>query len=128
MFGIKLTFGSEKDKRLKAVLQYKSGSTLSDVAQKYGVDASTIRDWVSKFDAGGAAALDFKAKPIERSKIDPVSLAEDIVTETDQNRIHKLHAIFETMKGEQLKAVAEKYGVSVQGLLKWRRAYEAGKL
>jgi len=121
-------FGNEKDNRLKAVQQYKSGAALADIAKKYGVDISTVRDWIRKYDEGGPTALDFKGKTIERSKIDTVSLAADIVTETDKTRIHKLHAIFETLEGNQLKAVAEKYGVSVQGLLKWRRAYEAGKL
>lgn len=121
-------FGSEKDKRLKAVQQYKSGAALADIAKKYGVDISTIRDWIRKYDEGGPAALDFKSKKIERSKIDLVTLANEIVAEKDEARKRKLEAIFKTLEGYHLAEVANEYQITVQGLLKWRRAYEAGKL
>lgn len=44
-------------RRAQAVLSHSRGLTLSQLATAYAVDRDTVREWLTRFEQGGVAAL-----------------------------------------------------------------------
>lgn len=44
-------------RRAQAVLSHSRGLTLSQLAAAYAVDRDTVREWLTRFEQGGVAAL-----------------------------------------------------------------------
>lgn len=113
--------------RLQAVEKVQKGELLKVVAKQFDVHYTTIAEWVKMYNDGGIDRLNTYRKPRPKHDIDIKQL--EYVTANAPEKYHtRLLRILRVEKGESLKKVAESEGVSVQYIMKDRRAYIAGKL
>lgn len=89
-----------KDLRERAVKYYKSGHTLKETKEVFGVGINTISQWVKKYEETG----DLSNKPIKRrfKKIDP----------------EKLILFLEENPDAFLKEIAEEFECSIEAVRK----------
>lgn len=113
--------------RLSAVEQVQKGATMREVGTKFKVHSTTIGEWVKMYNDGGIERLNTYRKPRPKHDIDIMALAEAIGKAPDAY-IPRLLRLMKVAKGASLKEVAREGGISVQNLMKDRRAYIAGKL
>lgn len=124
----KITFVNEAAKtRLKAIKEVYAGSTQKDVAKKYGVDNTTISDWIKMYEEGGAERLNVPLKPRPKHELSLEQLTEALssVDEKYRKRIEILLDLVNS--GGKLNETAAKHSITPQGLAKIRREYLAGK-
>lgn len=111
--------------RLQAVEAYqKGGLTLQDLAEKFGVHKTTISEWIKMYEEGGVDRLKVPLKPRTKHVLDVAEL-EDLLKHQDDRRLRALLALAKT---GHLNETAQAYGVTPQGLAKWRRQYLNGEL
>lgn len=122
----KITFINEAAKtRLKAIEMFQNGNvTLNDVATAFGVHITTISEWIRMYEEGGAARLNAPLKPRPKHHLDKEDLEARLLESTDR----RLLALLDLANGKGLNETAQVYGVTPQGLAKWRRQYLEGKL
>lgn len=121
----KVTIINEAAKtRLKAIEMYQSGVyTLEDLAQFFGVHKTTISAWINMYEEGGIERLKAPMKPR------PVHILDaKLLSEQAKSGDRRLLALLDLANGKGLNETAAAYGVTPQGLAKWRRQYLNGEL
>lgn len=113
------------DVRIRAVRAVLRGRSMSDVADAYGTDRSTVFRWVTRFQKDGVEGLERRStsgRPRKLEELTETDLrnivlrpASDFGYETDLWTVGRLHVVIE-----------DQYQVSVSKDTIWRRLREAG--
>ena len=124
----KVTFVNEAGKlRLRAIEEVYKGATHKDTAKKYGVDNSTIAEWIKMYEEGGADRMNAPLKPRVKHALDLTELrahAARALSDKDAKRIGILIDLEES--GGKLNETAAQHSMTPQGVAKIRREYLAG--
>lgn len=110
--------------RLRAIEYYQAGNSQRATAEKFGVHATTIGEWVQMYTAGGVEALKVPLKPRPVHVLDADELRGLVIGEKYAPRIA---ALLDLAESNKLNETAAAHGITPQGLAKWRRDYLAGK-
>lgn len=110
--------------RLRAIEYYQAGNSQRATAEKFGVHATTIGEWVQMYTDGGVEALKVPLKPRPVHVLDADELRGLTVGEKYAPRIA---ALLDLATSKKLNETAAAHGITPQGLAKWRRDYLAGK-
>lgn len=100
------------EQRIEAALAYINGEgSYKNIADRYGVEQTRIKVWVSRYKEGGALAF----KEQEHNNVYSANL--------------KLNAVLDYLSGKgSIKIIAAKYGLrSPQTLERWIKVYNSGK-
>lgn len=112
--------------RLAAIEMYQTGNhSLQEVGNKYGVDKTTIREWMRMYEEGGVERLKTYMKPRPTYHLDEAELLARHEAEPDNEVIASL---LDLARGMGLNDTAAKWGITPQGLAKRRRQYVAGQI
>jgi len=112
--------------RLAAIEKYQAGGvTLQDLADKFGVHKTTIREWILMYEEGGIERLKTYMKPRASYDLDEAELSA--LLEADPND-ETIASLLDLATGMGLNEAAKKWGITPQGLAKRRRQYVAGKI
>lgn len=112
--------------RLNAIEEYQAGKFQREVAEKYGVHQTTIGEWIRMFEKGGAAALKVPLKPRPKHELDADEL-RGLIGNVAEKYEPRIEALIKLASSGKLNETAAAYGITPQGLAKWRREYLAGK-
>ena len=113
--------------RLQAIQMLQRGKTVTEVAEKFKVDYSTIVNWEKMHAEGGVERLNAEMRPREKHILDAKQVSSALLNADEKYHV-RLSRLLRLAKGEQLKKIAETEGVSVQAIMKDRRLFEDGKL
>lgn len=115
----------EARERLRLVEQVLAGETRRDVARAAGINESTLGDWVQRYESGGVDALNVPRKPRPNTRLD-VAQVQDAIAHAPEMYHDRLDQLLRLAHGEKLKDVAARYNISVQAVMKTRRAFQEG--
>lgn len=111
--------------RLAAIEMYQGGGvTYRDVAEKFGVHFTTVREWLRMYEEGGIERLKTYMKPRPVYRLDAAKLAEELAADPGNET---LASLLDLANGAGLNDTAAKYGISPQALAKRRRVYLKNK-
>ena len=119
----------DKETRLAACKMFLAGSvTRTDVGKVFGVDNSTIADWLRRYEQGGAAALDYPHA--DRSRKNHLLKPDEIYMAMAhcQKRAYRarLSRLLYLANGSTLAQVSQAHGITKQAIMKDRKMWLEG--
>lgn len=112
--------------RLRAIEMLQSGKSQKEVAAEFNVHQTTIGEWLRMYEEEGTERLKAPMKPRPRNEMS-IEQLEKLVGNISQKYVPRINALIELARTKKLNETAAMYGVTAQGLAKWRREYLAGK-
>lgn len=124
----KVTFVNEAGKlRLRAIQEVYKGATHKDTAKKYGVDSTTIAEWIKMYEQGGAERLNVPLKPRPKHELYLSELQVHLQSELSEKDAKRVQILIDLVEsGGKLNDTAAAHSMTPQGLAKIRREYLAG--
>lgn len=106
-----------KETRVAACLMFLSGGiTRTDVAKQFGVDNSTVANWLRRLEEGGEDALDYPHADRKRKNhlINADEIRRHRAATGNQRLKARLSRLLFLATGGDVKDVKEKFGISKQ--------------
>ena len=118
-----------KETRVAACLMLLSGGiTRTDVAKQFGVDNSTVADWLRRLEEGGEDALDYPHADRTRKNhlLDPTELRAAWNKTSKRLVRDRIGRLLFLANGGRLSDVRDAYGVTPQAVMKDRKMWLDG--
>lgn len=118
-----------KETRVAACLMFLSGGvTRTDVAKQFGVDNSTVADWLRRLEEGGEDALDYPHADRERKNhlLDPETIYMAMVHCQKRSIKARLSRLLYLANGSTLAQVSQNFCITKQAVMKDRAMWLNG--
>lgn len=118
-----------KETRVAACLMFLSGGvTRTDVAKQFGVDNSTVADWLRRLEEGGEDALDYPHADRKRKNhlLDAGDLRAAFHKTSKRLVRGRICRLLFLANGGELKDVRDAFGVTPQAVMKDRKMWLEG--
>lgn len=118
-----------KETRVAACLMFLSGGvTRTDVAKQFGVDNSTVADWLRRLEEGGEDALDYPHADRKRKNhlLDPETIYMAMVHCQKRSIKARLSRLLYLANGSTLAQVSQNFGITKQAVMKDRSMWLNG--
>lgn len=115
----------EQSIRLSAIHHYRESGSVRKTAAAFGVNYTTVADWVRRYREGGEAALDVPLKPRPVHNLDAAELRA--LKDVQEKYARRIAALIRLAETGRLNETAAEFQITPQCLMGWRRNYEKRK-